>query len=111
MLFTVLRIPVLLKPMYFFPKIDLPENKHLGLFSHLPFNSHLSTILGRKIALPILSFTRCKKPPGETSLVVQQLRLYAPTSGGPGSVPGQGTNVATRSLSTETKTWCTQINK
>ena len=28
---------------------------------------------------------------GGTSLVVQWLRLHAPTVGGPGSIPGQGT--------------------
>ena len=28
---------------------------------------------------------------GGTSLVVQQLRLHAPNSGGPGLIPGQGT--------------------
>ena len=32
-----------------------------------------------------------KKKPKGTSLVVQWLRLLAPNTGGPGSIPGQGT--------------------
>ena len=62
-----------------------------------------------------------------TSLVVQQLRLHAP-SAGLGSIPGQGTrshmlqkkshtlqlkipHAAMKILCAATKTWCSQISK
>ena len=56
-----------------------------------------------------------------TSLVVHCLRLHAPSAGGLGSLPGQGTrsrmpqlkipHATTKILCTATKTRCSQINK
>ena len=51
-----------------------------------------------------------------TSLVVQWLRLRAPSAGGPDSIPGQGTRshmpqLRSKILRVTTKTQCNQINK
>ena len=56
-----------------------------------------------------------------TSLVVQRLRFHAPSSGGPGLIPGQGTRSHMQQLRVPlpqlkipcaaTETWCSQINK
>ena len=57
--------------------------------------------------------TAYKTKPG-TSLVVQWLRLYAPSARDPGSIPGQGTRSHMPQLKiprAATKTWCSEINK
>ena len=49
-----------------------------------------------------------------TSLVVQWLRLHAPSAGGLYSTPGQGTRshmLQLKILNAATKTWHSQINK
>ena len=44
-----------------------------------------------KLVIAILDNISLKFIPSWTSLVVQRLRLQAPSAGGPGSTPGQGT--------------------
>ena len=49
-----------------------------------------------------------------TSLAVRWLKLHAPNSGGPGSIPGWGTRSHMLQLKiphSATKTWHSQINK
>ena len=54
------------------------------------YNKHISLVKSEKILT-------LKKKKG-TSLVVQWLRLHAPTAGGPGSIPDQGTRSRTPQL-------------
>ena len=88
----------------------------------------LSSIPGAERETPFIhgdTLEMCKflLPKGNfrTSLVVQWLRLCAPSAGAAGSIPGQGTRPHMRQLRVytpqltiphaATKAWCSQINK
>ena len=112
----------------FFPIFDSPQKGMWKLISPVPY------LIGKRI------FSCARKPghvgrPGNAvlqvlipesqeylgaSLVVQWLRLHAPSAGGCGSIPGQGTRFHMPQLrvcilqlkipSAATETWCSQIN-
>ena len=94
----------------------------------LPFSNsftHPASIMDCPLWFWGTAMGKPKSPP----LAVQLLRLHAPTAGGPGSIPGQGTrshmphlktlpaattqilHASTKILCARTKTWCGQILK
>ena len=82
-------------------------NGELGFFPVVPNWSMSSVIYLRKNCL-----LRNSKHP-RTSLVVQWLRFYPPNTGGPGSIPDEGTRPHIPQLKIPramTKTWHSKIN-
>ena len=70
--------------------------------------SHRSLCLNCPSLLPPMQLS------SKDFLVVQWLRRHATNTGGPGSIPGQGTRSCMAQLKipcATTKTWCSQINK
>ena len=66
------------------------------------------------VLVPLACLSLKGKEEGETSLVVQWLRLCSSNLGGPGSIPGQGTRSRTPQVKNpcaETKTWSVQFSR
>ena len=103
-----------------FIKIALTYSFHFNNLTSLNLHYLLTQvtepqqILSIKISRSWQSLTTIKNVYTGTSLVVPWLRLQAPNTGGPDSIPGQGTNphkLQQKTPHTSTKTQCSQINK
>ena len=86
------------------------------LIAPVPFSDSYQSKLVATLKVPTVLIEFIMETTLGTSLVVQWLRLPAPSAGGPGSIPGSETTSHMwkqrgKIPLVATKTWCSQINK